>query len=323
LRRPILDKHGSPPIDELDRRVLDRLRVDGRESNRSLAGRLGVSEATVAARLRRLESEDMIRVVALTDMESCGYEYMGFVMVRVGDRSPLEVAPQIALLPETISVVVATGRFDIHATVLARDRGELARIVGEAIPAIPGVATVRCQLAIDAVRYEQQWAALRANGTDSAPAPHPYGVDDLDLRIIRALQRDARISNRRIAATVGVSEGTIRGRVRRMESDGLIRIRAISDLETFGLLSSAFVGVNVHGGDIATVATALVEIPEALIIVRTLGEFDFLLVVAAGSREELIDVLLARISRIDGVAATETMETCAVLKHVYTWARVL
>ena len=39
-------------------------------------------------------------------------------------------------------------------------------------------------------------------------------LDDLDRRIIGVLSKDARVSNRRIAALLGVTEGTIRSRLR-------------------------------------------------------------------------------------------------------------
>ena len=50
----------------------------------------------------------------------------------------------------------------------------------------------------------------------------PTPIDDLDRRIIDVLTVDARVSNRQIAARLGVTEGTIRGRIRRLEETGLI-----------------------------------------------------------------------------------------------------
>ena len=104
-------------IDDLDRALVERLRVDGRESNRSLATALDVNEATVATRLRRLEQNSIMRVVALTEMEAFGYRDMVFAKLRVGSRSIMAVGEDLARLPEVISVTVSTGRFDVIATV--------------------------------------------------------------------------------------------------------------------------------------------------------------------------------------------------------------
>src|SRR4051812_8160908 len=114
-------------IDELDRSIVERLRRDGRETNRSLATALGVNEATIAARLRRLETNNVMHVVALTDMERLGFPYFAFAMVSVSDRPVVDVGAEVAAVPQTIFVNVHTGRYDLICGVLARDRAELGQ----------------------------------------------------------------------------------------------------------------------------------------------------------------------------------------------------
>jgi DNA-binding Lrp family transcriptional regulator len=317
---------GERTIDDLDRGIAERLRVDGRETNRSLAQALGVNEATIASRLKRLEAEDVIHVVALTDMRGFGKDFFAFALITVDDRRALDVARDVATVPEVIAVTLTTGRFDIVASVLVRDRETLGRIIGEALPSIPGVGTVRCELAVDVLRFDSEWAALRTRG-DLAALPSPAletdGVDELDLAIVSALQRDARSSNRRIASELDVSEGTIRQRVRRMEEERLIRIRAVSDIEAFAFTASATVGVHVRGGAVEAVGRRLAAMENVAAVVRSVGEFDFVLITLARSRAELIETVLGRIQAMDGVRATETLETAAAVKHVYTWVRLV
>ena len=47
-------------------------------------------------------------------------------------------------------------------------------------------------------------------------------LDNLDKQLIDMLSRDARVSNRKIAVELGVTEGTVRGRIKRLQIDGLI-----------------------------------------------------------------------------------------------------
>ncbi|HWF53217.1 MAG TPA: Lrp/AsnC family transcriptional regulator [Solirubrobacteraceae bacterium] len=313
-------------IDELDRRIVERLRVDGRETNRSLAATLGVNEATIAARLRRLEAARLIHVVALTDIQRLGFACFALAMITVAERPVLAVAADLAQIPQTISVNVHTGRYDVICAVLARDLDELGEVIGEAIPRVAGVATVRCELAVDVPRFDSAWAALTA-GQEGAELPRPSlptgAVDDLDLRIIEALQQDARSSNRSIAAALDVSEGTVRTRLRRMEDEGLVRIRAVSDVLSFGLRAAATIGVHVDAGQIDAAARGLGGITGVAAIIRSLGEFDFVLIVIAHTREELLDQLLNGIQALPGIRATETFENVATLKHVYTWVRLV
>ncbi|WP_372789388.1 Lrp/AsnC family transcriptional regulator [Paraconexibacter sp.] len=319
-------EHGAGSIDELDRSLVERLRQDGRETNRSLARALGVNEATVASRLRRLEETRAVHVVALTDMEGFGKQFFAFALISVDDRSPAEVGIELADVPEVISITVTTGRCDLFAGVLARDRAELGRIIGEVIPRIDGIAAVRCEVAVDVLRFDSEWATLRTGAaldTVARPPLEAAGVDGLDLAIVAELQRDARSSNRRIAAALDVSEGTIRQRVRRLEDDRLIRICAVSDIEAFGRGAAANVGITLRGGAVQEVGAALAALDGVAVVVRSLGEFDFVVVVLADTRAHLLATILDSIRSIDGVRATETLEVAGMLKHVYTWVRLV
>lgn len=312
-------------IDDLDRGLVERLRLDGRETNRSLAAALGVNEATVAARLKRLEASRVIHVVALTDMRGFGKQSFALAFIRVEGRPPGEVGAALADIPEVISMLLTTGRYDLIAGILTNDVEDLGRVVGERIAATKGVDTVRCEVAVDVLRFESQWATLRADGLEEVTRPTMVGdaVDDLDLAIVGELQRDARSSNRSIASALEVSEGTIRQRLRRMEEARLIRIRAVSDIEAFGLEASATIGVHVRGGAVADVGEALAALDGVAAVIRTLGEFDFVLIVLAPTRAELLQSVLHDIQGVPGVRATETFESAGLLKHVYTWVRLV
>jgi DNA-binding Lrp family transcriptional regulator len=310
-------------IDELDRALVERLRVDGRESNRSLAAALGVNEATIANRLKRLEAGSIMRVVALTDMEAFGHSFLAFAKLRVGSRSVMAVGEELSRLPEVISITVATGRYDVIATVLARDREHLGRIVGVDIPGVEGVDTISCELAIDVLRFESQWALLSGSELPTEAWSAPDVVDELDRSIIGLLQRDARASNRRIADELGVSEGTIRARIKRMDEERMIRIQAVSDVVAFGMLAHAYVGIQVAGGRAAEAADGILECDGVAVLTRTIGEYDFMAVVAAGDHPELVGVILDQIADVPGVRHTETHESVRTFKHAYTWARLV
>jgi DNA-binding Lrp family transcriptional regulator len=317
-----LDEASAPAIDDLDRALVERLRTDGRESNRSLARALGVNEATIATRLRRLEAGGMMRVVALTDMAAYGYDFLAFAFINVSGRPLLEVADEIGKIASALSVSIVSGRFDLVVTVLAHDRAELAAVIGGRFGAIDGVVDVRAEFALEVLRYDSDWAALDATAGPPPDELTPRRMDEVDLAIVRALQHDARQSNRAIAAQLSVSEGTIRTRLRRMESAESIHIKAIKGAAAFGLAANAFVGVKVAGGQVAGAAQALLDTPGVAIAARTLGEFDFVIVVMAESTASLIGVLLERLGGIPQIRATETFENFMTPKHVYTWARL-
>ena len=60
-------------MDQLDRRIINLLQMDGRASNAALARELEVSEGTIRRRVRRLIQEGLIRITAVPNIEKPGY----------------------------------------------------------------------------------------------------------------------------------------------------------------------------------------------------------------------------------------------------------
>jgi Lrp/AsnC family transcriptional regulator, regulator for asnA, asnC and gidA len=90
--------------------------------------------------------------------------------------------------------------------------------------------------------------------------------DGLDRDIARLLARDARTSFRQIAADVGVTEGTVRMRVKRLQAAGLLRLEPIVDIasaddEVPAHRHMVFVTVRCHAGHLDRVRDALLALP--------------------------------------------------------------
>ena len=79
-------------------------------------------------------------------------------------------------------------------------------------------------------------------------------MDELDRRIIHILQEDGRASNARIARDVGVSEGTVRRRLKRLIQEGVIRVAAFPDPEALGYTTEALIGIQVDPDKVDAVA---------------------------------------------------------------------
>ncbi|WP_062121720.1 Lrp/AsnC family transcriptional regulator [Sphingobium herbicidovorans] len=56
-----------------------------------------------------------------------------------------------------------------------------------------------------------------------------HKLDPIDQEIVQRLSHDARISNRSIAKEVGITEGTVRQRIKRLQKDGLIQFTVVTD----------------------------------------------------------------------------------------------
>lgn len=149
-----------PRLDEVDHRIIALLREDGRLPFRAIAREVGLTEATVRGRVRRLEESNTMRVVAVTDIEAAGYNLLLAVGVQVESRTPESVARDLAAIPEVFSVNVVVGTHDIEVLVVAEDQAALHTLLSERLAGIPGVRRLTPSLAVDVLKNQPDWVPL-------------------------------------------------------------------------------------------------------------------------------------------------------------------
>jgi Lrp/AsnC family transcriptional regulator for asnA, asnC and gidA len=147
-------------VDDVDRRIIEALQANGRESFRAVAGRVGVSEATVRARYARLTSEGILQVVGVTNPLGLGFE-QALIGVKTSGP-PSAVADQIARWPEADYVVVTAGQFDVVVEVVASDRTELLELTNR-IRALDAVVSTETFLYLEMWKQLYDWGTRGGN----------------------------------------------------------------------------------------------------------------------------------------------------------------
>jgi Lrp/AsnC family transcriptional regulator, regulator for asnA, asnC and gidA len=145
-------------VDELDRRIIEALQENGRESFRRIAARLGVSEGTIRARYARLTNDGVLQVVAVTNPLGLGFD-QALVGIKTAG-APGEIADEIARWPEADYVVVTAGQFDLVVEVVAADRHELLELTNR-MRALPGVATTETFFYLEMWKQLYDWGTRR------------------------------------------------------------------------------------------------------------------------------------------------------------------
>ena len=139
-------------------------------------------------------------------------------------------------------------------------------------------------------------------------------MDNLDSKIIGILQDDGRASNAGIAREVGVSEGTVRRRLKRLVDEDFIKVVALIDRRRMGYSSEAIVGMQVDPSIIDQVADAVSLLTEVSWVVVTTGACDIFAWVEVQSAEALGTFLRRKLGAISGVRRTETFVNLAIKK---------
>lgn len=149
-------------------------------------------------------------------------------------------------------------------------------------------------------------------------------LDELDRRILDHLARDARTSNRRVAEELGVTEGTVRARIKRMQDERQIRITAITNIRKLADPSLAFIWIEVERShQCREVAAALAAIAQIGFVGIMVGRFDLLAITMVRGAEELSGFLHQTVHRIPGVRHTECSLGARFVKHDYRVSRIV
>ena len=128
-------------FDDLDLQIIDALSEDGRRPFTTVAKDLGVAEATVRARVSRLQRLEAIRFVTDVKPHELGllFAYLG---VRITGRDVPRAVDAICQIPEAVYVIECTGNYDVLVEVVAKDGDDLLRLMQQEIRRVPGVAEV-------------------------------------------------------------------------------------------------------------------------------------------------------------------------------------
>ena len=150
----------------------------------------------------------------------------------------------------------------------------------------------------------------------------PPVLDALDRRIVDLLTVDTRVSNRQIAAQLGVTEGTIRGRINRMEEAGSIRLTAVTNVAFAGSPRVVLIGIRAQHGELRAVSEKIAAMAEIRCVIIMLGRFDILAIGLFDALEDIVEVANNRILALPGVRHVETSIAVKTLKYDFRAAKI-
>lgn len=129
-------------------------------------------------------------------------------------------------------------------------------------------------------------------------------MDDIDRRVLRLLEKNARATNVELARKLGVSEGTVRNRLQKMLSNKTLRFSAELSTKT-GFRAIVLLKCDSRSitKKIVGKLLALDEVKRAL---EVSGEWDVVVEASTGSAEEYNDAV-EKIRAVDGVQETQSL----------------
>jgi len=144
------------------------------------------------------------------------------------------------------------------------------------------------------------------------------GIDQVDIQIIKLLQKNGRMPNTEIAKHTGITETTVRYRMQRLIREEFIEIAAIIDPVKLGNGVEGSIRIRSEIKQMKQVTRALKKIPQLFYVARVSGKADF------DTNFSVKDMLTARklidrINSIDGVVETDMVTVMEYVKERYDY----
>ncbi|KHK96609.1 hypothetical protein LK09_14890 [Microbacterium mangrovi] len=279
----------------MDRAVVHAIERSPRASWKSLGDVIDVDPATVARRWARLEREGLAWVTCYPLLTQDPASAFVEISCRAGTTE--DVAAAIARHPEALFVDIVTGGTDILITAVSADQAGLSDYVLRRLPLVSGVEDVQTQPVVT-VHFEGGYAAagsLERRAAVKLPTPE-HGVlirtnievDDLDWELCIALSRDGRQPVADLARAVGLSETAVGRRLRRLSSQGALRMIVELTPDAAGRSAIVWVYARVPAGARSLAVRRIAEMPG----VRTISSI-------AGPENLAFKVALPHLSALD------------------------
>jgi DNA-binding Lrp family transcriptional regulator len=140
-------------------------------------------------------------------------------------------------------------------------------------------------------------------------------LDETDVKILKTLISDARLSSRQISKKSGVSIGTVLTRMKKMEKEGVVRgYSAIVDHEKLGYQLTALTEITVSKGRLLEVENEIARMPNVCCVYDVTGLTDAFVLAKFKSREEL-SAFAKRLLALPFVERTNTHMVLTTIKE--------
>jgi Lrp/AsnC family transcriptional regulator for asnA, asnC and gidA len=149
-------------------------------------------------------------------------------------------------------------------------------------------------------------------------------LSDLDRRLLDRLSQDARVSNREIAREFGMTEGSIRMRLKRLMDEKAIQVVAVTNVDHMQDALVAYLWIEADASyPLRQVMDDLAAQPEITYVVSLVGRADILAITWVKDATHLADYLHNTLDRVQGIARVHYELAHRLIKHDYRLTQVV
>jgi len=303
-------------ISDFDKRIVADLEANGLVPYSSLAERYGVSERTIYRRIKRLQSQDLIRFIVTPNFLLLGYKIWARLGIGVCPGQLHSVANTLKKDPRVYFLAYMLGRYDIMLSVYFQSIDELTNFVNLELVNHKGIRFVETMLLVQPRKYgrliwpepisKESERASAGNHQNNRNERSSYQLDNVERKILETMVSQGPLVPRRMSAILGVNESIIRNRLRKMQKAGIYKIEVVPMGDELESGNRATIGITVHNQSPHKVIDRLLSHPEVTLASVALGRFNVIMGVHLRSISLLDNFITDTLLNIEGVTSSET-----------------
>jgi Lrp/AsnC family transcriptional regulator, regulator for asnA, asnC and gidA len=144
-------------LDEVDRRVIKILQVDGRTPNTQIARQLRVSETTIRKRIAQLVSRGLINIVAVPTPRAVGLNVSAIIGISVVLPRLHDISEELRRQREVRYIGVSTGRYDIIVEAFFFDQRHFLDFISSKLGRMEGITALETSMILEVVKFSYEW----------------------------------------------------------------------------------------------------------------------------------------------------------------------
>ena len=158
----------SDLLDNINLKIIDFLSKDSSTPFVEIAKQIGISDATVHIRVRRLLAAGIINKFTISvDNNRLGYDHLAFMGINVEPGFAEELTDELSKVGEVLEIHEMHGRFDLLLKVRAKDLDQMRDIVVNKIRILPHIIETELMTVLKS-RKEEQIVSLKKDLSDKA-----------------------------------------------------------------------------------------------------------------------------------------------------------
>ena len=154
-------------LDDINLRIIDALSKDSSMPFVEIAKQIGISDATVHLRVRKLKDNGVINKFTLSlDNDLLGYDHLSFIGINIRPGLADQITEELSNMEEILEVHEMHGKFDLFVKVRAKDLSHTREIIEKKIRILPNIVDTQLMTVLK-TKKEDQIASLDNHITEN------------------------------------------------------------------------------------------------------------------------------------------------------------